>query len=262
MLFGLVVPFAEPIFRQDVVDVGFQLSVKLTWVLGILLITRLGISLVSRITRRVLNRLEPTLRKFLVQASETLVLVVGIIAILDALGIQVATLVAVIGAAGLAIGLALQGTLSHFAAGVMLIVLRPFEVGDTIEAAGVIGTVDAIGVFSTTIWTADYVEVVVPNNNLFSSTIKNSTSLGTRRVDLEIDIGDHDITSTSKLLLGIAQHHPLVLEMPPPTCHVASITTTTTVVYLRPWCKSQDYSQVRSDLQQRARETLIVKTPT
>ncbi|MBD0346711.1 MAG: mechanosensitive ion channel family protein, partial [Coleofasciculus sp. Co-bin14] len=186
-----------------------------------------------------------------------LTLVVGIVAFLSTLGIQATSLVAVVGAAGLAIGLALQNTLSHFAAGVMLLNQRPFEVGDFIEGpSGVKGVVDAIGIFSTTVVTPDNIRITVPNSNLFNGVLKNTTALGMRRVDLKIDIGDRPIEPTMILLLSVVQPHPLVLDHPRTTCQVAAISHKGTVLHLRPWCKAQVYEQVHSEAQQIVQEAL------
>jgi small conductance mechanosensitive channel len=246
----------EPGLGKRLVDLGFEVVPKILWALGILILTRLAIVFVGRLTRRALSPVEPTIRKFLIQAAEFFTLIVGMIAFLNHLGIQATSVVAVVGAAGLAIGLALQNTLSHFAAGVMLINLRPFEVGDFIEGAGVSGVVDSIGIFFTTLITLDHVKITVPNGNLFSGTLKNTTALGTRRVDLEVDIGDRPIEATITLLLSWVQPHPLVLDHPKTTCHVSSISATTTVLYLRPWCNADYYDQVRSEVQQLVKEAL------
>jgi small conductance mechanosensitive channel len=138
----------------------------------------------------------------------------------------------------------------------MLISLRPFEVGDFIEGGGSAGVVDSIGIFSTTLVTRDNVLVTVPNGQLFSGMLKNTTALGTRRVDLEIDIGDRPIEPTITHLLALVQPHPLILDKPPPSCHVASITPTSTILYLRPWCSAEAYDQVRSEVQQLVKEAL------
>lgn len=247
---------ASTTFSSNLVDLAFQIVPKVLWAVGILLLTRFGVNLVGRISRGLLRQTEPTLRKFFVQIAEVLTLVFGLIAALNTIGIQTATLIAVLGAAGLAVGLALQNTLSHFAAGVMLISFRPFEVGDWIEGAGVSGIVDGIGIFSTTILTPDNVKIVVPNSNLFSGTLKNLTAMGTRRVDLEIDIGDRSIDEAIAQFLSLVQPHPLVLNDPKPTCHVAFISSTGTILYLRPWCAAEVYEQVRSEIQQLVREAL------
>lgn len=243
-------------FWAKLVDLAFDIIPKILWAIGILLLTRFSIGLVGRLSGRAFRPVEPTLRKFLIQAVEIFTLVVGVVAFLNTLGIQATSVVAIVGAAGLAIGLALQNTLSHFAAGVMLINLRPFEVGDFIEGGGVTGVVDAIGIFSTTLVTPDNVRITVPNSNLFSGTLKNTTTMGTRRVDLEIDIGDRPIEPTIILFLSLVQPHPLVLDNPKTKCHVASISATTTVLYLRPWCTAEAYDQVRSEILQLVKETL------
>jgi small conductance mechanosensitive channel len=244
-------------FNKNLIDLGFQFGTKVLSALVIVLCTRYAIDIVARVTRRAFNPFEPTLRKFLIQASEILTLVVGIVAFLSALGIQASSLVAVVGAAGLAVGLALQNTLSHFAAGVMLLNQRPFEVGDFIEGpSGVKGVVDAIGIFSTTVVTPDNVKITVPNSNLFSGVLKNTTAMKTRRVDLRIDIGDRPIEPSIILLLSLVQPHPLVLDYPKTTCHVASISSKGTVLYLRPWCRAQVYEQVQSEVLQLVQETL------
>ncbi|MCL1475460.1 mechanosensitive ion channel family protein [Argonema antarcticum] len=243
-------------FGKKLVELAFRVVPQILWAIGIMLLTRVAITIVGRFTRKALNRTEPTLRKFLIQTAEILTLAIGIVAFLNTLGIEATSVVAVIGAAGLAIGLALQNTLSHFAAGVMLISLRPFDVGDFIEGGGVSGEVDAIGIFSTTLVTPDNVKITVPNGNLFTGTVKNTTAMGTRRVDLEIDIGDRPIELTIALLLSAVQPHPLVLNNPKPTCHVASISAKGTILYLRPWCAARVYEQVRSDVQKLVKEAL------
>jgi len=229
---------------------------RLLWAMLILLVTRFAIATSRRLTRHFLNPVEPTIRKFFIQTAEVLTLAIGVIAALNVLGIQTTTLVTILGAAGLAIGLALQSSLSHFAAGVMLVSFRPFEVGDFIEGAGVAGVVDSIGIFSTTVITPDNIKIVVPNNNLFTGTLKNTTALGTRRVDLEVNIGNRAIEATTTLLLSLVQDHPLVLNNPKTTCNVASITTDATVLYLRPWCAAEVYEQVKSEVQQIVKEAL------
>jgi small conductance mechanosensitive channel len=139
----------------------------------------------------------------------------------------------------------------------MLLNQRPFEVGDFIEGPGGIkGVVDAIGIFSTTVITPDNIKITVPNNSLFSGTLKNTTAMGTRRVDLKIDIGDRPIEPTIILFLSLVQPHPLVLNNPKPTCHVMSISPKGTVLYLRPWCRSEVYEQLHSEVQQLVQEAL------
>ncbi|MBW4443204.1 MAG: mechanosensitive ion channel family protein [Plectolyngbya sp. WJT66-NPBG17] len=244
------------ILQRNLIDLALQIVPKLIWASVILFFTRWTANLIRPIGFRLLKYAEPTLQKFLIQVAAILVWMAGGVAALNAIGLQTTTIVAVIGAAGLAIGLALQNSLSHFAAGVMLVSFRPFEVGDTIEGAGVAGTVDSIGLFSTTIVSSDNVRITVPNSNLFSGTLRNNTIMGTRRIDLHIDIGDREIESTITHLLSLVQPHPLILREPRPTCHVESITAETTILYLRPWCAATHHEQVRSEILQLAKEAL------
>ncbi|NDJ17417.1 mechanosensitive ion channel [Myxacorys almedinensis A] len=239
-------------FENHLANLAFQM-VK---AIAILLLSRWGATIARHLSLRLLKYAEPTLQKFLVQISAILVWMVGAVAALNAMGIQTTTVVAVVGAAGLAIGLALQNSLSHFAAGVLLVSFRPFEVGDAIEGAGVAGKVDNIGLFSTTILTSDYVRITVPNGNLFSGTLKNNTVMGIRRVDLTIDISDRAIEPTITQLLSLLQDHPLILDEPKPTCHVEAISATATMLYLRPWCAASHYEQVKSEVLQIVQEAL------
>jgi len=256
LLAQLTIPTRPTDLYEVLLGMTVWLLPRLVWAILILLLTRLAISISRQLSRKFLNRVEPTIRKFFVQTAEVITLIVGLVAALNVLGIQTATLVAILGAAGLAIGLALQSSLSHFAAGVMLVSFRPFEVGDFIEGAGVMGRVESIGIFSTTVITPDNIKIVVPNNNLFTGTLKNMTAMGTRRVDLEVNIGDREIESTITHLLSLVQPHPLVLNDPKPTCNVLSATTETTTLYLRPWCAAEAYEQVKSEVQQIVQEAL------
>lgn len=247
------------LLERNLTNLVLQVIPQVIWAIVILLLTRWVVNLIRPVTFRLLKYTEPTLQKFLVQVTGILVWVVGSVAALNALGIQTATVVAVIGAAGLAVGLALQNSLSHFAAGVMLVSFRPFEVGDLIEGAGVCGTVDSIGIFSTTIVTPDNIRITVPNSNLFSGTLKNNTIMGTRRIDLLIEIGDRPIEATITQLLSLVQPHPLILREPRTVCHVDSISPTGTVLYLRPWCMATHYQQARSEILQTVHEALTLE---
>jgi small conductance mechanosensitive channel len=248
------------VVQKNLLDWGLTIAPKILWAIAILLLTRWVATVVHHLSHRLLKRTEPTIQKFLLQVAVILVWISGGVAALNEVGIQTTTVVAVVGAAGLAIGLALQNSLSHFAAGIMLVSFRPFEVGDTIEGAGVAGIVDGIGLFSTTIVSPDNVRITVPNSNLFSGTLKNQTIMGTRRVDLEIEIGDRPIEHTITSFLSLVQPHPLVLNDPKTTCHVASLNATTgTVLYLRPWCMAQCYGQVRSEVLQIVKEAMAEK---
>ncbi len=245
-------------WMKPLLDIGANLAPKIFLAIVLLTVTRFVAQLAQNLSRKVLIKVEPTLQKFLLQVISIVIWVVGGIAALNLVGIETTTLVAIVGAAGLAVGLALQSSLSHLAAGIMLISFRPFEVGDSIEGGGVSGTVDGIGLFSTAIVTADNTRIIVPNNSLVSGTLKNFTVMGTRRVELKVDIADRPLKPTIQSLLQIVEHHPKVLTTPKPTSQLLSLTQgERTIVALRPWCQAEDYDAVKTDLFINIKEYLI-----
>ncbi len=243
---------------KPLMDIGANLAPKFFLAIVLLIVTRFVAKFTQSLSRQVLVKIEPTLQKFLLQMIGIVIWVVGGIAALNIVGIETTTLVAIVGAAGLAVGLALQSSLSHLAAGIMLISFRPFEVGDAIEGGGVSGTVDGIGLFSTAIVTADNTRIIVPNNNLVSGTLKNFTVMGTRRVELKVDIADRSLKPTLQALLQIVERHPKVLTTPKPTSQLMSLTQgEKTIVALRPWCQAEDYDGVKGDLLMSIKEYLM-----
>jgi small conductance mechanosensitive channel len=169
-----------------------------------------------------------------------------ILAALAQLGIQTTSFIAVLGAAGLAVGLALQGSLSNFAAGVMLIVFRPFKVGDFIEAAGTSGVVEEIMIFSTKLRSPDNKQLYVPNGSILSGTIVNYSANDQRRVDLVFGCGyGDDIKKAKALLEAIVADNALVLEDPAPTIGVLELGDNSVNFAVRPWVKTPDYGNAR-----------------
>jgi small conductance mechanosensitive channel len=185
------------------------------------------------------------------------VLTIVIIAVLNLFGIQTTSLIAILGAAGLAIGLALQGTLSNFSAGTMLLLFRPIRVGDYVDIGGVAGTTEEIGVFTTTLNTPDNVRVIVPNANIYGSVIKNFSANETRRVDLVMGIsyGD-DIGKAIAAITEIVQRDERVLTDPAPTIAVAELADSSVNLVVRPWCQGTDYWPLRYDLMRALKEGL------
>lgn len=234
---------------KPLLDTGFTILPRLLWAIVLVVVTRLIAQIMQTMVNQVLVRIEPTLKHFLVQMAGILVWVVGGVATLNTLGIETTTIVAIVGATGLAIGLALQSSLSHFAAGILLISFRPFEVGDSIEGGGVSGTVVSIGLFSTAIVTGDNTRITVPNGSLFSGTLKNFTVMGTRRVDLKMDLGDRSLRPAMAELLTLVGRHPKVLTTPKPTAQLLGLAMRDrTMVSVRAWCQTGDYDAVKSDL--------------
>jgi small conductance mechanosensitive channel len=203
------------------------------------------------------SRMDVSLRKFIGDLAYAVLLVSVIIAALDTLGVKTTAVVAVLGAAGLAIGLALQGSLSNFAAGVMLIVLRPYKVGDLVAINKYIGRVDAIRVFQTIIVTLDHREVTIPNGQIIAQPIENLSVLGRRRVDLVVTVGQAtDVTQVRTLLEGVIAADPRIQQSPPPTIDIAKITDASVELYFRPWTSPENYTKVASEMMERIKATM------
>jgi small conductance mechanosensitive channel len=171
-----------------------------------------------------------------------LLTVVVLIAAIGALGVQTTSLLAVLGAAGLAIGLALQGSLSNFAAGVLIVAFRPYKVDDMIEAGGITGTVKAVQIFTTVIDTVDNKKVIVPNSQIMNGTIINYSANSKRRVDMVINVGyQNDLDTVRKVLVEIMDSDPRILKDPAPTIEVAGLADGSMNFVVRPWVLTADY---------------------
>ena len=165
-----------------------------------------------------------------------------LIAVLAHLGVRTASLVAVLGAAGLAVGLALQGSLSNFAAGVLLVVFRPIKAGDYVEAAGAAGVVEEVSIFSTTLITPDNKKIIAPNAAVINSVIVNYSAKDTRRVDLVIGVSyDADLKQTREVLTKVVTASDYVLTTPAPTIEVSELADSSVNFVVRPWVNSADY---------------------
>jgi small conductance mechanosensitive channel len=221
---------------------------------AILLIGWFGARFVRSLVRRSLTRasVDQTLVRFISSMAYVVGMALVVIAALGRLGVNTTSFAAVIAAAGLAIGLAFQGTLSNFAAGVLLIVFRPFKVGDYVEAGGVSGSVDAVQIFTTVLNTPDNRRVVVGNAAVMGGPITNYSANDTRRLDMVFGIAyDDDIRKASRLLKGILADHESVLAEPESTVAVLELADSSVNFAVRPWVKTADYGTVRSDLTER-----------
>ena len=178
-----------------------------------------------------------------------------VIAALGQLGVQTASFIAVIGAAGLAIGLALQGSLANFAAGVLMVIFKPFKVGDYIEAAGTAGVVEAIGIFTSTLKTPDNKMIIIPNAKLTADNITNYSALDQRRVDLvaSVSYGD-DIDKVRSIIKEILTSDSRILSEPAPTIAIMSLAESSVDFAVRPWVKTEDYWGVFFDLQEQIKK--------
>lgn len=219
--------------------------------LAVLIIGRWVANIVVRIIKRLMKtaNMDEVLIGFLASILNVVLLVVVVIAALEQLGVNTTSLVAVFAAAGLAVGLALKDSLSNFSAGVMLIIFKPFKVGNFVEAAGIAGVVEVIRIFNTQLRTGDNREIIVPNAQIYGGIITNFSAREQRRVDLVIGIGyEDDIRAAKQLLEGIMQADERVLKEPAPVILVSELGESSIDLAVRPWVNSVDYWNVRSDL--------------
>ena len=235
------------------------------WVIKIviaLLIYLIGKWIAKRITnivKKLMNArdVDPTLVNFLSNVVYAILLVAVILAALDTLGLPVTSLVAIVGAAGLAVGLALKDSLGNFASGVMLVMFRPFKKGDFVEVAGVAGSVEEIRIFSTTLTTPDNKLIIIPNGQVAAGTITNYSANDQRRVDLVFGVGyDDDLKVTREVLTRLCAEHPKVLDDPATKIFVMNLGDSSVDFAVRPWAKTEDYWTVYSDLLEQAKVEL------
>ena len=218
------------------------------------------------IANRVQNTLEKMLRKrdvdevlvdFLGTIVYALILIAAVIAAVDQMGIPATSFMAIIGAAGLAIGLALKDSLSNFASGVMLVLFRPFAKGDLVDAGGILGTVDEIHLVSTMLTTPDNKQIIVPNSLMYSNAITNFSAKDTRRVDMAIGVGyDDDLKVAAKVLQKVCSEHPKVLDEPATKIFINNLGDSSVDFVVRPWVKSEDYWGVLADVLETAKVEL------
>lgn len=194
-------------------------------------------------------KVDPTLIPFIDNLAYTGLLVFVVVAALAALNVQTASIVAVLGAAGLAVGLALQGSLSNFASGVLLLLFKPFRVGDFVEIAGVSGTVKAIHVFNTVMDDPNNIRITVPNGQITSGNIMNYTINGTRRIDMTIGVSyDDDLRKARRVIESVLAAEPRILPEPAPLVAVSEMGDSSMDFVVRPWVKTADYWPVRFEL--------------
>ena len=194
------------------------------------------------------SRMDDMLISFVASITKTILLLFVAIAALNKLGIDTTSLIALLGAAGLAVGLALQNSLQNFAAGVMLIVFRPFKAGDFVELAGVAGVVENIGIFSSVLRTGDNRELIIPNGAIYGGIITNYSARSTRRVDMVFGVAyDDDLKAAKELLRSIILADDRVLSDPEPVVAVSELADSSVNFIVRPWVKSADYWPVLWD---------------
>ncbi|MGB5591186.1 MAG: mechanosensitive ion channel domain-containing protein, partial [Gammaproteobacteria bacterium] len=239
-------------------ELGANFGLKLITALAIFVIGRWIARWISRVLEKGMNKAgtEHTLVVFLRNIVYVGLMVMVILAAVGQLGIQTTSFLAVLGAAGLAVGLALQGSLANFAAGVLIILFRPFKVGDFIEAGGVAGVVKAISIFTTTLHTGDNKAIIIPNAQVNSGTITNFSANETRRVDLVIGVSySDDLDKVRSIIEGILAADERVLKDPAPTVAVMALADSSVNFTVRPWANASDYWGLYFDLQEQIKKS-------
>ncbi len=229
----------------------------------ILLIGRLVAQIVRKLIHNVMARtkVDPTLISFVASLSYVAMMAFIILAALGKLGIQTTSFIAVLGAAGLAVGLALQGSLSNFAAGVLMIVFKPFKIGDFVEVGGASGSVQKIEIFTTTLKSLDNKIIIIPNSKVGGGNIVNHSSEPTRCVDIQVAFNYRDdIEKIERLLREILDGDERILKDPAPTIGIAKFSETSVKIAVQPWVKTEDYDAVTGYILRKVKELFDSKS--
>lgn len=239
-------------------DFAINISIALLILAATLFLSKWAAKTARRVLSRVRGfRHDPTVLSFSVQVVRVLVLIIGLIAVLQRLGVQTTSIIAVLGAASLAVGLALQGTLSNVASGFMLLVLRPYRVGEVIDIGGVSGTVQRLDLFTTQLSNANNHKIVIPNSKVLSDVVTNLTGQKTRRIEIKFTVGyGEDLNRTRSVLAEMAKSHEKVLTDPHPWTGVTALLDSAVEVTLHAWVEVGDWWQTQADLMQGGKEAL------
>ena len=239
---------------QAATDYGLPLLAAIAILMGGLWIAGIAQRAMTKTLDRT-GKIDPTITLFVGSMAKYLIIILAGMAVLDQFGIETTSLVALIGAAGLAIGLALQGTLANVAAGVMLLFFRPFKVGQFIEAGGVAGTVKSISLFTTEFDTSDNVHIIVPNSDIWGAAIKNFGHNKTRRIELNIGIGyDDDIDKAMGVVSKVLSGDTRTLKDPGPLVVVGNLGESSVDLLIRFWCDGGDFWALKWDMTKAIKE--------
>ncbi|AWI24740.1 mechanosensitive ion channel family protein [Flavobacterium pallidum] len=224
---------------------------RLVTAIVILIVGIYAIRVIKRIVQKIMvqRQFEPTLSKFLADIMIWALRILLFVVFISKLGVETSAFVAILGAGGLAIGLSLQGSMSNFAGGMLIIVFKPFRVGDTIEAQGVIGTVSEIQIFVTKLTTGNNQTIFIPNGALSNNTIINYSMAGTRRADLLFAVAyDADLKRTKEIIQSVLTSNNKVLKNPEPAVVVNDLTDNSVRLAIRPWATNADYGTMVSEV--------------
>ena len=232
-------------------DISINFGIKAATALAIFLIGKFLIRLVVSGLRKVMQKqdVDKTLETFICNLVSTALLVVVVIAAIGALGVETTSFIAIFGAAGLAVGLALQGSLSNFASGVLIVLFRPYRVGDWVEAAGISGSVEQVQILTTILKTGDNKQIIVPNSQIMDSIITNYSANDTRRVDMVVGVSySDDIDKVRETIKELIAADDRILAEPAPRIAVSQLADSSVNFVVRPWVKTAEYWDVLFDL--------------
>ena len=237
-------------YAETFIKVLIDYSPKLISAFLILFLGLYAIRIINRLIRKIMikRELDPTLTKFLADILLWVLRVLLFVTFISKLGIETSSFVAILGAMGLAVGLSLQGSLSNFAGGMLIILFKPFKVGDVIEAQGTIGTVNEIQIFVTKLINGNNQTIFIPNGSLSNGTITNYSMQGSRRADLTVAISyDTNIKKAKDIITGVLKNNPKILKTPEAEVSVKLLTDSSIQLAVRPWAKNEDFWNVYSD---------------
>jgi len=244
------------------VDMAGDFAINLSIAVLIFVVTLFVSRWAAGAARRALSRVrgfrhDPTVLSFATQVVRVVVIIIGMIAVLQRLGVQTTSIIAVLGAASLAVGLALQGTLSNVASGIMLLILRPYKVGDVIDVGGIAGSVQRLDLFTTQLSNANNHKIVIPNAKVLGDTVTNLTGQQTRRIEINFTVGyGEDLNAARQALSDMAARHDKVLHDPVPWTGVTGLLDSAVQITLHAWVKVEDWWQTQADLMQGGKEAL------
>jgi len=246
-------------FLETSQDLLFLYAPKVITSLLILFIGLYAIKIIIKSSRKLMQKrgVDITLQKFLGNLIGWILKVLLFITVISQLGVATTSFAAIIAAAGLAIGLALQGSLGNFAGGVLIMIFKPIKIGDFIEAQGESGTVKEIEIFTTKLNTPDNKEVIIPNGALSNGNIVNYSTEATRRVDFTFGVGyDSDIRKTKEIIFDVINNHPLILKEPATAVNLSELADSSINFFTRAWVKKEDYWTVKFDVIEQTKEAL------
>ena len=246
-------------YLDDFKNLLIEYSPKVLTALAILIVGLFIISLIIKMGKKVMAKrgVDETLQKFLANLLGWTLKILLFVSVIAKLGVETTSFAAILAAAGLAIGLALQGSLSNFAGGALIMIFKPIKLGDLVEAQGEIGVVKEIEIFTTKLIGLSNKEIIIPNGALSNGNIINYTSMGTRRVDLVFGVSyDADIKQSKEVLMNILTSHPKILKDPNPSVTVLELADSSVNFAVRPWCNTADYWDVYFDVTEQAKYDL------